>query len=71
MHVSEFVSTLFYVLFYFLFKVSAYLAHVEKRLLEENERLLHYLDYTTRKPLILSVEKLLIQDHVSSILTKG
>lgn len=38
---------------------------------EENERLLHYLDYTTRKPLITGVEKLLIQDHVSLILSKG
>jgi cullin-4 len=29
-------------------EVPEYLAHVEKRLLEENERVLHYLDSGTR-----------------------
>lgn len=31
-----------------LLDVPAYLQHVEKRLLEENERLLHYLDSSTK-----------------------
>nr|CAD7199683.1 unnamed protein product [Timema douglasi]CAD7262933.1 unnamed protein product [Timema shepardi]CAD7405403.1 unnamed protein product [Timema poppensis] len=97
--------------------VPEYLAHVDKRLKEENERLLHYLDpqtnispcppnhlaedeqqvvkqkevglgnkglqYTmvtirtrrgyqsTRWPLIHTVEKQLISEHLSSILSKG
>lgn len=51
--------------------VSEYLKHVEKRLNEENNRLLHYLHPSTRHLLIHCVEKNLIGDHVNSILQKG
>ncbi|KAK2155691.1 hypothetical protein LSH36_233g03014 [Paralvinella palmiformis] len=50
--------------------VPNYLAHVDKRLNEETERLLHYLDQSTRKPLILTVEKQLIETHLIAILVK-
>ncbi|XP_050438117.1 cullin-4B [Adelges cooleyi] len=52
-------------------EVSEYLYHVEKRLNEENERLLHYLDMSTKWSLIHTVEKQLISEHVSTILQKG
>ncbi|XP_026806064.1 cullin-4B [Rhopalosiphum maidis] len=52
-------------------EVSEYLYHVEKRLSEENERLIHYLDTSTKWSLIHTVEKQLISEHVSSILQKG
>jgi len=51
--------------------VPNYLGHVDKRLNEESERLLHYLDQSTRKPLICSVEKQLIEQHLNAILQKG
>jgi len=52
-------------------EVPAYLAHVDKRLSEENQRLLHYLDHTTQRYLIQTVEKQLINEHLSNILQKG
>lgn len=52
-------------------EVSEYLYHVEKRLNEENERLIHYLDTSTKWSLIHTVEKQLISEHVSTILQKG
>ena len=51
--------------------VPGYLAHSEKRLREENERLLHYLDQSSKWQLIHTVEKQLLAQHLSSILTKG
>lgn len=51
--------------------VPEYLRHVDKRLGEENERLLHYLDSSTRVPLIHTVEKQLISEHITNILQKG
>ncbi|EDO35660.1 predicted protein [Nematostella vectensis] len=51
--------------------VPKYLAHVDKRLKEEMDRLIHYLDQSTRKPLILCVEKQLLGQHLTSILQKG
>merc|ERR1712170_327437 len=51
--------------------VPEYLLHVERRLKEENDRLLHYLDPSSEVHLIKSVEKQLISEHLSSILTKG
>uniref|UniRef100_A0A915HMC9 Cullin-4 n=1 Tax=Romanomermis culicivorax TaxID=13658 RepID=A0A915HMC9_ROMCU len=51
--------------------ISIYLHHVDKRLREESERLLQYLDCTTRKPLITCVEINLLQNHVTAILSKG
>lgn len=51
--------------------VPNYLAHVDKCLTEESERLLHYLDMSTRKPLIACVEKQLIAQHLHALLQKG
>ncbi|XP_065344012.1 cullin-4A-like [Cloeon dipterum] len=51
--------------------VPEYLAHVNKRLNEENERLLHYLDQCTKWALIHTVEKQLLTEHLTSILQKG
>jgi len=52
-------------------EVSEYLLHVNDRLAEENERLLLYLDQSTKKPLISCVEKHLLESHVKQILQKG
>lgn len=52
-------------------QVPAYLLHVDRRLTEENERLLHYLDQGTRRPLVTCVEKQLIESHLTAILQKG
>ncbi|XP_066586611.1 cullin-4A [Prorops nasuta] len=51
--------------------VPEYLAHVDKRIQEENERLLHYLDTSTKWSLIHTVEKQLLSEHITSILQKG
>lgn len=52
-------------------EVSEYLIHVDKRLTEENERLLLYLDQSTKKSLISCVEKHLLENHMKQILQKG
>ncbi|XP_023338669.1 cullin-4B [Eurytemora carolleeae] len=51
--------------------VPIYLHHAEKRLREENERLLHYLDSSSKWQLIHCVEKQLLSEHLNTILTKG
>ncbi|KAM3284651.1 cullin-4 [Capsicum chacoense] len=51
--------------------VPDYLKHVEVRLHEEHERCLHYLDASTRKPLIATAERQLLERHISAILDKG
>jgi len=51
--------------------VPGYLVHCEKRLREENERLLHYLDQSSKWQLVHTVEKQLLAHHLSSILMKG
>ncbi|XP_072939842.1 cullin-4A [Epargyreus clarus] len=51
--------------------VPQYLAHVEKRLREENERLLHYLDPSTKWQLIHTIERQLLSEHLTGILSKG
>lgn len=51
--------------------VPAYLKHVSKRLAEENERLLHYLDQCTKHQLIVTVERQLLAEHITGILQKG
>ncbi|KAJ1430596.1 Winged helix-like DNA-binding domain superfamily [Sesbania bispinosa] len=48
-----------------------YLKHVETRLQEELERCLIYLDASTRKPLIATAEKQLLERHIPAILDKG
>ena len=51
--------------------VPGYLGHAEKRLKEENERLLHYLDQSSKWQLVHTVEKQLLALHLSTILSKG
>ncbi|KAL6553166.1 Cullin-4 [Orobanche gracilis] len=51
--------------------VPDYLKHVETRLQEEQERCLLYLDACTRKPLVATTEKQLLERHTSAILDKG
>ncbi|XP_078162441.1 cullin4 isoform X1 [Carex rostrata] len=48
-----------------------YLKHVEMRLHEEHERCILYLEANTRKPLIATAEKQLLERHTSAILEKG
>uniref|UniRef100_A0A8C1PE63 Cullin-4A n=1 Tax=Cyprinus carpio TaxID=7962 RepID=A0A8C1PE63_CYPCA len=50
--------------------VPEYLHHVAQRLEEENDRVISYLDQST-KPLIATVEKQLLEEHMSAILQKG
>ncbi|KAJ8930872.1 hypothetical protein NQ314_016292 [Rhamnusium bicolor] len=52
-------------------EVPDYLAHVDKRIHEENERVLHYLDSGTKYQLVHTVEKQLLSEHVTNILQKG
>lgn len=52
-------------------EVPEYLAHVDKRIHEENERVLHYLDSSTKYQLIHTVEKQLLSEHINNILQKG
>ncbi|KAH7642495.1 cullin 4a-like protein [Dermatophagoides farinae] len=47
--------------------ISEYLSYIEKRLNEENERLMSYLDHSTSKKLIPIVEKELIQNHLDKL----
>ncbi|XP_077569029.1 cullin-4A [Stigmatopora nigra] len=51
--------------------VPEYLHHVARRLEEENDRVVSYLDQSTQKPLISCVEKQLLGEHMSAILQKG
>lgn len=51
--------------------VPEYLKHVDKRLAEENDRLLHYLDQSTKHQLIVNVERQLLAEHITGILQKG
>ncbi|XP_017785971.1 PREDICTED: cullin-4A isoform X2 [Nicrophorus vespilloides] len=52
-------------------EIPEYLSHVDKRILEENERVLHYLDSGTKYQLIHNIEKQLLSEHVNNILQKG
>ncbi|XP_021899413.1 cullin-4-like [Carica papaya] len=51
--------------------VPDYLKHVEIRLHEEHERCVLYLDASTRKPLIATAERQLLERHIPAILDKG
>ncbi|KAG7392911.1 Cullin-4A [Phytophthora boehmeriae] len=51
--------------------VPQFLVHVEKRLHEENERVIHYLDASTKKQLISVVESKLLKPHVATLLERG
>ncbi|MEE6496942.1 hypothetical protein FKM82_002537 [Ascaphus truei] len=52
-------------------EVPQYLHHVNKRLEEEADRVITYLDQSTQKPLIATVEKQLLGEHLTAILQKG
>ncbi|XP_010784803.1 cullin-4A isoform X2 [Notothenia coriiceps] len=51
--------------------VPEYLHHVARRLEEENDRIMSYLDQSTQKPLISCVEKQLLGEHMTAMLQKG
>ncbi|KAB5561161.1 hypothetical protein DKX38_006118 [Salix brachista] len=51
--------------------VPDYLKHVESRLNEEQDRCKIYLDTSTKKPLIATAERQLLERHISAILDKG
>eukprot|EP00123_Amoebidium_parasiticum_P013570 comp22032_c0_seq1/m.31981 comp22032_c0_seq1/g.31981 ORF comp22032_c0_seq1/g.31981 comp22032_c0_seq1/m.31981 type:complete len:752 (-) comp22032_c0_seq1:260-2515(-) len=51
--------------------VHGYLRHVESRLHEEGQRVLHYLDRATRRPLIHVLEAQLLKPHTGPLLEKG
>lgn len=53
------------------FTLPNYLAHIEKRLSQEKDRVLHYLHKSTRKPLLLCTEKKLVGEHLEEILNRG
>ncbi|XP_039600576.1 cullin-4A [Polypterus senegalus] len=52
-------------------EVPEYLHHVSKRLEEEADRIITYLDQSTQKQLIFTVEKQLLGEHLVTILQKG
>jgi len=51
--------------------VAEYLLYVEKRLSEERQRVIRYLDPQTRLPLIRTCEQELIGSHIDVVLEKG
>ncbi|CAN8267329.1 unnamed protein product [Cochlearia groenlandica] len=51
--------------------VPEYLKHVEERLHEENERCILYIDASTRKQLLATIEKQLLERHIVAVLDKG
>eukprot|EP01125_Pyxidicula_operculata_P003515 TRINITY_DN1448_c0_g1_i1.p1 TRINITY_DN1448_c0_g1~~TRINITY_DN1448_c0_g1_i1.p1 ORF type:complete len:802 (+),score=176.26 TRINITY_DN1448_c0_g1_i1:100-2505(+) len=53
------------------YQVSDFLKHFESRIEEESQRALTYLDITTRKALIHTVETVAIATHVQSLAEKG
>lgn len=53
------------------FTLPEYITHVDRRLSQEHDRLLQYLHKTTKKPLIMCVEKQLIGEHLHEVLDKG
>ncbi|KAL1262089.1 hypothetical protein QQF64_007354 [Cirrhinus molitorella] len=52
-------------------EVPEYLHHVNKRLEEEADRVITYLDQSTQKSLIATVEKQLLGEHLTATLQKG
>jgi cullin-4 len=52
-------------------EVADYLAHVDGRLAQEEERQTQYFEASTRRPLMTSVENALIAAHTDAILRKG
>uniref|UniRef100_A0A8C5LS28 Cullin family profile domain-containing protein n=1 Tax=Leptobrachium leishanense TaxID=445787 RepID=A0A8C5LS28_9ANUR len=52
-------------------EIPEYLHHVNRRLEEETDRVITYLDHGTHKPLIACVEKQLLGEYLPAILQKG
>jgi cullin-4 len=52
-------------------EVLEYLSHVRKRLEEEADRVITFLDHSTQKPLAACVEKQLLGEHLTAVLQKG
>ncbi|XP_068124186.1 cullin-4A isoform X2 [Hyperolius riggenbachi] len=52
-------------------EIPEYLHHVNRRLEEESDRVMTYLDHGTHKPLVGCVEKQLLGEHLAAILQKG
>lgn len=52
-------------------KIPEYLCHVELRLRQETERAVAYLALATKKPLNVTVEKQLIENHAKTLVSKG
>lgn len=52
-------------------EMADYLAHAEERLVQEEQRVTHYLEPSTRRPLLTAVENALIAAHADGILQKG
>lgn len=51
--------------------VADYLVHCQRRVVEENARVGHYLDESTRTPLVATVEEPLIRRHAAALLGGG
>jgi hypothetical protein len=52
-------------------EIADYLGHAEERLVQEEQRVTHYLEPSTRRPLLTAVENALIAAHAEGILQKG
>ena len=48
-----------------------HLHYIDKRLAEENERVMYYLDSSKKLQLIVTVERQLITEHVTGILQRA
>lgn len=47
------------------------MAHIEKRLEQENTRVVNYLESKTRKPLIQTLEQTMLAAHIEGMINKG
>ena len=52
-------------------EVSGYMQHCERRLAQENARCVEYLEASTKRALMATVESELLSRHVDALLTKG
>lgn len=52
-------------------EVADYLAHVDERLAQEEQRVTHYLETSTRRHLLNAAENALIAAHAENIVQKG
>ena len=51
--------------------VPSYLLHVRSRLVQEEQRVQHYLHLATRKPLLQTALQMLLAAHIDAIIEKG